>query len=293
MTVLHLRDHGGGFDGGPVLLLLHAASRSLADWDAVVPHLGPGHRVLAVDLPGHGLGTTSSWSFDAVLDDLDETLNALGIVDPVVPVGHSLGGMVAASYAVERPGRVPGAVNLDGFWWGTPAQYPGMDPDEVARRLADIGAMARASAGLRMPAEYVEQQAAYSVGLGIPYERAKASFRASVRELPDGGWQLLPERECALEMLDAMDALDLFALFRRVHCPLLLVRALHRVPATPGMEWLDEMTEAYGHGLARDLAELAAERAGVTVEGIEATHAMLLEAPERVAELVRGFVARL
>lgn len=293
MTVLHSRDHGGSGDDGPALLLLHAASRSLADWDAVVPHLGTGHRVLAVDLPGHGLSAASSWSFDAVLDDLDETLTALRIAGPVVPVGHSLGGMVAASYAAGRPGRVLGAVNLDGFWWGTPAQYPGLDPDEVTRRLADLGAMSRASAGLRMPADYVARQAEYSVALGIPYERAEASFRASARELPDGGWQLLPERECALDMLDAMDALDLFALFRRAPCPLLLVRALRRVPPAPGTEWLDGLMEAYGRGLARDLTELAAERANVTVEGVEATHAMLLEAPERVAELIRGFVGRL
>ncbi|WP_406383915.1 alpha/beta fold hydrolase [Streptomyces sp. NBC_01618] len=298
MTVLHVRDHGGPDDGGPddgrpALLLLHAASRSLADWDAVAPHLTTGHRVLAVDLPGHGRSAAASWSFDAVLRDLDETLAALGVAGGVVPVGHSLGGMVAALYAAERPDRVPGAVNLDGFWWGTPTQYPGLDPDEVTRRLADIGDMARASAGQRMPAEYVEQQAAYSTGLGIPYERAEASFRASVRELPDGGWQLLPERECALEMLDALDALDLFALFRRVPCPLLLVRALHRVPPTPGLEWLDELMGAYGHGLARDLAVLVAEREGVTAEGIGATHAMLLEVPEQVAELVREFVSRL
>ncbi|MFH8473144.1 alpha/beta fold hydrolase [Streptomyces sp. NPDC018000] len=294
MTVLHVRDHSGPDDDGrPALLLLHGASRSLADWDAVAPQLTAGHRVLAVDLPGHGLSTSSSWSFDAVLSDLDETLVALGITGPVIPVGHSLGGMVAALYAAERPGLVPGAVNLDGFWWGSPAQYPGLDPDEVARRLADIGDMTRASAAQRMPAEYVEQQATYSVGLGIPYERAEASFRASVRELPDGGFQLLPAQECALEMLDAMDTLDLFALFRRIPCPLLLVRALHRVPPTPGLEWLDELMDAYGQGLARDLTKLATERAGVTAEGIGATHAMLLEVPEQVAELVRGFVSRL
>lgn len=294
MTVLHVRDHGGPDDGDrPVLLLLHAASRSLADWDAVAPHLTAGHRVLAVDLPGHGRSAATSWSFGAVLSDLDETLGALGVSGAVVPVGHSLGGMVAALYAAERPDLVSGAVNLDGFWWGTPAQYPGLDAGEVTRRLAEIGDLARASAGQQMPAQYVEQQATYSMGLGIPYERAEASFRASVRELDDGRWQLLPERECALEMLDALDGLDLFALFRRVPCPLLLVRALHRVPPTPGLEWLDELLEAYGQGLARDLAELAAKRAGVTAQGIGATHAMLLEVPEQVAELVRGFVARL
>ncbi|MFV5996607.1 alpha/beta fold hydrolase [Streptomyces sp. NPDC056231] len=291
MPLLHVRDHGGE---GPPLVLLHGASRSLADWDSVAPLLTAGHRVLAVDLPGHGRSAAAPvWSFGAALTALDEALAARGITGPVVPVGHSLGGMLAALYAAERPGRVRGAVDLDGFWWGRPAQYPGLDPEPVAQRLADIGAMSRASAGRRMPADYVQQQAAYSTGLGIPYERAEAAFRASVRELDGGGWQLLPERPNALEMLDAMDALDLFTVFRRATCPLLIVRALHRVPPTPGLEWMDELMDAYGRGLARDLAELVTQRPGVTAEGIAATHAMLLEAPVRVAELVRTFTAGL
>ncbi|MFB6777718.1 alpha/beta fold hydrolase [Streptomyces sp. NPDC056352] len=93
-----------------------------------------------------------------MLTDLDETLAARGITGPVVPVGHSLGGMLAALYAAERPGRVRGAVDRDGFRWGRPAQHPGLDPGPVARHPADIGAMSRASAGRRMPAEYVQQE---------------------------------------------------------------------------------------------------------------------------------------
>ncbi|MCX4674273.1 alpha/beta fold hydrolase [Streptomyces sp. NBC_01433] len=77
MTVLHAHDHGGD---GPLLLLLHGATRSLADWNAVAPLLTGSHRVLAVDLPGHGLSEPAAvWSFDTPLADLDETLAARGL----------------------------------------------------------------------------------------------------------------------------------------------------------------------------------------------------------------------
>ncbi|WP_411080933.1 alpha/beta fold hydrolase [Streptomyces sp. cmx-18-6] len=292
MTALHVRDHGGD---GPPLLLLHGAGRSSADWADAAPHLARGHRVLAVDLPGHGRSAPASpWDFATVCADLDDTLAATGGAGAgeVVVAGHSLGGMVAAEYAATRPERVAAVVNLDGFGWGRPDQYVGLAEEEVARRLAEIGAMSRASAGARMPAGYVTGQVAYSVGLGVPEARAEAACRASARELPDGGWQLLPERPGAVEMLDAMDGLDVFALFRRVRCPLLLVRAQDRVGPTPGLEWLEDLLDAYGQGLGRDLGELAARRPNVTVESVAATHAMLLQAPERVAGLVGDFIDR-
>lgn len=47
---------------------------------------------------------------------------------------------------------------------------------------------------------------------------------------------------------------------------------------------------AYVRGLAQDLADLARSRPQVTVAGVDGTHAMLLERPAEVAELVSGFV---
>ena len=118
---LHVRDYGG--DGVP-LVLLHGAGRSLADWDAAGTHLrGAGYRVLAVDLPGHGRSPDiAPWSVRTVVRRVAEALDTHGVGEPVV-VGHSLGGLVAVEYA--RACRVRAAVNLDGFWWGWPGDYPG------------------------------------------------------------------------------------------------------------------------------------------------------------------------
>ncbi|MFD3517196.1 alpha/beta fold hydrolase [Streptomyces sp. NPDC058657] len=278
---LHVRDHGG--EGQPVLLL-HGAGRSHADWDDTLPFLLPHHRVLAADLPGHGGSPADpgGWSFEATAEAIDATLQAHGAPD-AIPVGHSLGGMVAAHLAATRSGT-PAAVDLDGFWWGR----AGSEEDR-----ARVGEIVRGSAGAVAPAEHISQQAAYASLFGVTPERAERTARAAARQLPDGRWQTLPERDTALAMYDALDALDLFALFRAAGCPLLLVRAERaQPPGPPGMEWFDAFLAEHGVGLTRDLAELLADRPEtVTVRGLDATHAMLLEEPEAVAGLVVRFLA--
>ncbi|WP_233518555.1 alpha/beta fold hydrolase [Streptomyces corynorhini] len=94
-------------------------------------------------------------------------------------------------------------------------------------------------------------------------------------------------------MYTALDGLDLMALVRSVPCPVLCVRGRRAQPPTPGMEWFEELTAAYAKGLDRDLAAARAERDSLTVEDIDATHAMLLEEPEEIAALVLAFTGTL
>ncbi|MFD7709221.1 alpha/beta fold hydrolase [Streptomyces sp. NPDC059786] len=285
-----VHDHGGD---GPPLLLLHGAGRSLADWAAVAPMLVTRHRVLAVDLRGHGRTPSGPWNLPAVLGDLEAVLDTYGAPD-ALPVGHSLGGLLAVQYALEHPGT-PGAVNLDGFGRGSPDQYPGLEPSYVEERLAQVRRTAADAAGAPFTAdgmrELLARQRAMSDALGIPYELLEAGVMRSVRELPDGRLVSLPEREHALGMLAVLDALDPFASFRRMDRPLLLGRATRPVPPVPGTEWSDALTAAYAEGLARDLDALADTHPRVTVARIDATHAMPLENPRAVADAILEFTS--
>ncbi|MEW9515869.1 alpha/beta fold hydrolase [Streptomyces tubercidicus] len=290
---LAVRDYGGA---GPAVLLLHGAGRTLEDWERVAPLLAEGHRVWAMDLRGHGRSGDGAvpWTFEAAADDVTAVLTACGAPDAVV-VGHSMGGMVAAR-CLARDGGVPAAVNLDGHGMGRPEQYLGLDAGYVRERLVEARKFAEEAAGRPFAPEaldgVLDYQTAMAAELGIPAELMVAGVRRSLGETADGRLFLRPGRKQALETQEAMAALDLFALYRRVNRPLLIARALRPHPPVPGApSWFDDLMAAYARGLERDLEELARTRPQVTVAGVDGTHAMQLERPAEIAELVAGFVA--
>ncbi|WP_431041589.1 alpha/beta fold hydrolase [Streptomyces sp. P1-3] len=286
---LAVRDHGG--TGTPVLLL-HGASRTLADWSRVAAELTGHHRVVSMDLRAHGHSGSGPWTFPAVLGDIEAVLAACGIPDAAL-AGHSLGGMTAALYADSHP-CTPAVVNLDGHNQGVPEQYAGLDRETALRGMARVREAVAARAGQAVPPEVFDavraQQAAMAESLGIGPEIFEEAAARGFAETADGHRLLRPERGPALQMLDAMHALDLFPLYRRLRCRLLVVRA-GRLAAQGGeLAWFDELMAALSQGLDRELAELAAGHGHIALRTLDATHAMLLERPREVALLIREHV---
>ncbi len=110
---LSVRDHAGG---EPAILALHGLASNARWWDLVADRLVPAHRVIAVDLPGHGLSDRpdTGYDFDTVSADLEGLLAGLHHPEPVVVVGHSWGATVALAFAVHHPELTLGVICIDG-----------------------------------------------------------------------------------------------------------------------------------------------------------------------------------
>ena len=95
---------------GPPLVLLHGAGGAADLWQPQLDGLADVARIVALDLPGHGpLGGRGKPSIAAYAEWLDGLLVALGEEPPVL-VGHSMGGAIAQTLALARPGRLAGLI---------------------------------------------------------------------------------------------------------------------------------------------------------------------------------------
>jgi pimeloyl-ACP methyl ester carboxylesterase len=93
---------------GPAVVLLHGVSESAAIWAPLFTKLRH-FRLLAVDLPGHGLSDPIVFRRGQVREHarrlVDDILDALGL-DQVPVIGHSLGSMFALWHVATGSGRI-------------------------------------------------------------------------------------------------------------------------------------------------------------------------------------------
>jgi len=97
-------------------VLVHGAWHGGWCWHKVVPLLEKeGHKVEAPDLPGHGIDKTpiSEITFEAYAQSICRVLDVQS--EPVILVGHSMGGHVITQAAEYRPERIKTLVYLTAF----------------------------------------------------------------------------------------------------------------------------------------------------------------------------------
>jgi len=103
-----------GSRSAPPIVLIHCFTCAINWWDGMIPHLDSDHRVIAVDLLGHGGSEkpSSGYSIENQADLVAEALSRLGVRDAEV-VGHSLGGPVSIALAEQSPQLVDRLVTID------------------------------------------------------------------------------------------------------------------------------------------------------------------------------------
>jgi pimeloyl-ACP methyl ester carboxylesterase len=109
---LQMLDEGNR--AGSPIVLVHCYTCSMKWWDELAPLLEGDHRVIEVDLLGHGGSDKpgGGYSIEDQASVVAEALAKIGIVGATV-VGHSLGGTVAAALAEQSPQLASRVVIID------------------------------------------------------------------------------------------------------------------------------------------------------------------------------------
>jgi pimeloyl-ACP methyl ester carboxylesterase len=114
------------------MLFLHGLGGNYGTWQVVLGNLAETHRVVALDLPGHGKSSKPAPNaFDYSVIGLAESVKAaivsLKLKKPIL-VGHSLGGGVAMKLALDLGDQIGGLVLIDSAGLG----------NEIGKELLDL-----------------------------------------------------------------------------------------------------------------------------------------------------------
>jgi pimeloyl-ACP methyl ester carboxylesterase len=100
--------------GEPTVVLVHCWGCSSDEWADAIPPLAATHRVIALDLAGHGRSgkARKAWTVPAFAADIRAVLDHAGVKRAIL-VGHSMSGPITIEAAAEMPDRVVGVVPVD------------------------------------------------------------------------------------------------------------------------------------------------------------------------------------
>lgn len=256
-TTLHYLAWGEATN--PPLLLLHGGAAHAHWWDHVATVLARNFYVLALDLRGHG---DSSWVHDRAayqiedyVADLVETVATLAL-PPFVLIGHSLGGLVAMSYASAHSSNLRSLVIVD------------IGPRIGSNRFMRL---------LRwMPSPVYANEEEVSARFRLLPEQTSASpelFRYiawhSVRRQEDGSFTLKVDRATF-----GREPRDLRTQLPHIQCPTLILRG--RESHNLSSETMAEMLRLCPHAL------------GVEIAG--AGHHIFLDTPQEFLVEVQRFL---
>jgi pimeloyl-ACP methyl ester carboxylesterase len=237
---------------GPPLVLLHGLGVSGQVWQGIGRLLVPKARLIAPDLRGHGESDKPSAGY--LSRDYVGDIAALLAQEPSRPLavlGHSLGAVVAAQLAAERPELVSKLVLVD----------PPFDADRPRDPIQQVERLRHAEPG-DLERELMRRES----GMGELYAKALAGL---YRTASDGAFQAVLRAERGFPSIAAL-------------LPGIQIETLV-IAADPALD------AALGEEAAKRVAEVLPKGRLLTIPG--ARHAVHASKPREFAEAVLGFLA--
>ncbi len=243
---------------GPPVLLLHGWSRSGADFASLAERLTDRHRVVRLDLRGHGRSAPGRFTLADLAGDVAALAEALDLRAALL-LGWSLGGQVALAALPGLGARVARLALVGATPHFTRSdEWPHGPPP---RALEGMAALLR-----RRPAAVQDRFLDDCFAPGELDEAGRAALRSPASAPP-------PDLACALAGLDLLAGTDLRAALPGVRLPVLLLHG--------------EADAICPVGAAHALAALLPSARLVTFPA--AGHAPFISRPAEVAALLEGF----
>lgn len=262
----------GPTDGSRVLGL-HGWLDNAATFEPLAALL-PRLRLVALDLPGHGLSAHreagNTYAFIDAVAAVAAARDALGW-DRCALLGHSLGAGIAATLAGAQPSRTSALVLLEGA--GPLAEAP----EHAAERLGRALDEQRTKLGRRAPVYADAEAAAQRLAGSISKLSIEAARILCARGLApvEGGVTWRSDPQVRWQSRTRMVEAQVIAFLRAIACPTLFVRA-------------EDSHFADGPILDARLAAIA----NLEVASLPGGHHVHLERPETVAPIVAAFFDR-
>jgi pimeloyl-ACP methyl ester carboxylesterase len=101
-------------DGDPALVFIHGWCCNQSMWGDQIEAFAPKHRIIAVDLRGHGESDKPDQDYDIAgfADDMAWLIREIGLGRPVL-IGHSMGGVTTLNLLRKQPDIARAAVFVD------------------------------------------------------------------------------------------------------------------------------------------------------------------------------------
>jgi pimeloyl-ACP methyl ester carboxylesterase len=167
--------------GAPPIVLIHDLGCDHTALQPQLEHFRHQHRVVAVDLLGHGQsdGLVQPYTLAGFAEDLAWLCYELGVYRPLA-LGYGIGGMIAVELAGRCPDLVAAVVSLEAPLVWLPKARPGSQEVSVHRRTAAHREAVRAfeTHGLRLTND--SQQETFVAAIATPPHLAATCEKAMI-----------------------------------------------------------------------------------------------------------------